>query len=43
MGYTELHILDGVVPVIREQVTVAKTESSSESPEAEASEVAPTP
>ena len=43
MGYNELHILDGVVPVIKEQVTVAKTESSLESPEAEASEVVPVP
>jgi outer membrane protein TolC len=29
MGYTELHILDGVVPVIREQVTVASSEGAS--------------
>ena len=43
MGYTELHILDGVVPVIKEQVTVAKTESSSEPPDTEASEVVPGP
>jgi hypothetical protein len=36
MGYTELHILDGVVPVIKEQVTVASSEGGSSEPPASA-------
>jgi outer membrane protein TolC len=44
MGYTELHILDGVVPVIKEQVTVADSEvSGSESPSADTSDTASVP
>ena len=44
MGYTELHILDGVVPVIKEQVTVANSEvSGSESPSADTSETVSVP
>ena len=44
MGYTELHILDGVVPVIKEQVAVATSEESgSVPPAAVASESVPVP
>ena len=44
MGYTELHILDGVVPVIKEQVVLATSEQSRSAPPApEASEAVPVP
>ncbi len=44
MGYTELHILDGVVPVIKEQIAVTTSEESrSEPPASQASEAVPVP
>jgi hypothetical protein len=32
MGYTELHILDGVVPVIKEQVVMAGSDAEKSEP-----------
>jgi hypothetical protein len=44
MGYTELHILDGVVPVIKEQVVAATDDDSpSEPPASEPSNAVPAP